>query len=75
MSLGDRCDEIVRLIDETLAAYETERAALESATPNAVCSEAAERRRLVPLAPWTRIRRMAPDDTGAGDTGRAGRVA
>ena len=75
MSLGDRCDEIVRMIDETLTAYETEKAALEWAAPSSVTKEPAERRRLIPLARWTRIRRTFSEDTVAGDTGRAGRVA
>jgi hypothetical protein len=75
MSLGDRCDEIVRLIDETLAAYEAERAALEPATSGSVSAPSAERRRLVPLARWTRLRRSIDDDTAAGTTGRTGRVA
>ena len=75
MSLGDRCDEIVRLIDETLAAYETEKAALESTAHTSLCAEPAERRWLIPLARWTRIRRTPPDDPAAGDRGRAGQVA
>ena len=75
MSLGDRCDEIVRLIDETLAAYETEKAALESTAHTSLSARPAERRRLIALARWTRIRRTLPDDPAAGDTGRAGRVA